>query len=31
MRRALSTYVDNENLTRLDANADFLGRVDAWA
>lgn len=31
MRKALSTYVDNENLTRLDANADFLGRVDAWA
>ena len=31
MRKALSTYVDNEHLTRLDANADFLGRVDAWA
>ena len=31
MRKALSTYVYNENLTRLDANADFLGRVDAWA
>ncbi len=31
LRKAMSTYVENENLTRFDANADFLGRVDAWA